>query len=354
MMVRLLLLPLTILYAIAIAVRNFLYSARIITRTRFDFPIICIGNLSAGGTGKTPHIEWLIRLLESDYKLAVLSRGYKRKTVGYVLADEQSTTQSIGDEPYQITRNFPNVAVAVSENRVLGIPHLLGDKDETEVILMDDGLQHLPIQPGFSIILTDYSHPFYDDWLLPSGRLREFRSGYKRAQIIIVTKCPPTLSNAEQQQIIARIKPQQGQHVFFTTIQYGPLTTVFGHEIPTSTNTVLAVSGIASPELFVNKLQSTYTNITSLRYSDHQEYTNLVLTEIAEKYRTLSNAIIVTTQKDAVKLNTETAQNILGTLPVFYMPIQVQLIGNTEENFRKLLTSYITNEQLASEALTES
>ncbi len=354
MIVRLLLLPFTILYAMAIAVRNFLYTSRIITRTRFDFPIICIGNLSAGGTGKTPHIEWLIRLLGIDYKLAVLSRGYKRKTVGYILADTKSTPQSIGDEPFQIAQNFPNVSVAVSENRVLGIPHLLGDVTDTEVILMDDGLQHLPVKPGFSIILTDYHHPFYNDWLLPSGRLREFRSGYKKAEVIVVTKCPPLLSKTERELITTQIRPMPNQTVFFTTLQYGNLQPVFEQKLPDQTQSVLAVSGIASPELFCNELNSRYTQLTSLAYSDHQEYTNLILTEIAEKYRSLDNAIIVTTQKDAVKFHTETAINILGKLPVFYLPVQVKLLDDSEESFKKLLTQYIVNEQQASGASTES
>ncbi len=352
MIVRILLLPFTILYGIAIGVRNFLYASRIMTRSRFDFPIICVGNLSAGGTGKTPHIEWLIRLLDNDYKLAVLSRGYKRKTTGYVLAGETATPETIGDEPYQIAQNFPNVTVAVSENRVLGIPHLLGDAAETEVVLMDDGLQHLPIKPGFSIILTDYHHPFYNDWLLPSGRLREFRSGYQKGQIVIVTKCPPALSKEEQQHITDCIKPQQGQSVFFTTLQYSELKPVFNQQLPAKIDTILAVSGIASPNLFHSELKTRSAHLSTLVYSDHQHYSSLVLTEIAEKYSTLNNAIIVTTQKDAVKLHSETGQNILGNLPVFYLPVEVKLLNNHEDDFKKLLTSYIASEQQNLNGLT--
>ncbi|MES2690588.1 MAG: tetraacyldisaccharide 4'-kinase, partial [Bacteroidota bacterium] len=221
------LMPLSWLYGLIVSARNYLYKSGIYTRSQFDFPIICVGNITAGGTGKTPHIEWLITKLSSHYKVAVLSRGYKRKTTGYLLASTESTTRQIGDEPYQIKQKFIDVPLAVSENRVLGIPALLGDAPETQVVLMDDGFQHLSIKAGFNIVLCDYNRPYYSDHLLPAGLLRESPKGAERADVIIVTKCPPDLGLNEQRNIITKLKTSTHQHVFFSTIVYNefkPLT----------------------------------------------------------------------------------------------------------------------------------
>ena len=196
-----LLIPFSWLYGLIISFRKWLYKSGLYTRSKFDFPIICVGNLTAGGTGKTPHIEWLIKNLSGNYHVAVLSRGYKRKTIGYVLSSPISTPEQIGDEPYQIKQKFLQVPVAVSENRVLGIPALLGDEPNTEVVLMDDGFQHLSIQAGFNIVLCDYNRPYYKDSLMPSGLLRENKTGANRANVIIVSKCPSNLGLAEKNKI---------------------------------------------------------------------------------------------------------------------------------------------------------
>jgi tetraacyldisaccharide 4'-kinase len=326
-LIRVIFLPLTLLYGLVIWVRNFLYRSKIITRTSFDIPIICIGNISVGGTGKTPHIEWLIRQLQSTYTLAVLSRGYKRKTTGYVLGDSLATPATIGDEPFQIAQKFPDVTVGVSENRVLGIPHLLGDAPQTQVVLMDDGFQHLPIKPGYAIILTDYHNPFYEDWLMPSGTLREFRSAYKRAQCIIVTKCPPALSSSAKEQIIRNIGAQD-KLVLFSHIVYGEPVQVMGPPILThEIKQVLAFSGIAKKQLFIDELSSRYQQVSPLAFADHKDYTPLTLGKIANQFRALppQGSVIITTEKDAVKLNTDIAKKTLENIPVFYMPIQVQL-----------------------------
>ncbi len=340
---RLLLFPFTLLYGFVIAIRNGLYKSKIITRTSFDIPIICVGNLSVGGTGKTPHIEWLIRLLQHQYKIAVLSRGYKRKTTGYVLNTPESTAQTIGDEPYQIAQKFPDITVAVSENRVLGIPHLLGDAPQIQVVLMDDGFQHLPIKPGYSIILTDYANLFYKDWLMPSGTLREFRSAYKRAQCIIVTKCPATLSETEKQNIIKQINPQ-GQLVLFSSIQYDTLEQLCGPSVDIQNiQHVLAFSGIANQQLFLTEVKRRFVNVNELSFADHKTYDATTLTKIAASFNSLptgSNAII-TTEKDAVKLNTETAKKILGDLPVFYLPISIQLSDTDAAILSTELTAFI-------------
>jgi tetraacyldisaccharide 4'-kinase len=332
--IRILFLPFTLLYALGIALRQLLYKSGVYTRTQFDFPIICVGNLSVGGTGKTPHIEWLIRAFRDVYKIAILSRGYKRKTTGYVLANIASTPATIGDEPFQIKQKFGDLTVAVCENRVLGVPNLLADVPETQMILMDDGFQHLPIKPGYSIILTDYNNLYTEDWPLPSGTLREFRSGAKRARCIIVSKCPRDLTEAQQQEITRKINPLPGQLVLFSTLSYGELQPVYPTAIhPDPSTTVLAFSGIARNELFIKELESRYTLAHQLNYRDHKDYDAQTLTNIATAYKAIAspNKIIVTTEKDAVKLNTWEAQSILGNLPVYYLPIQVEFFENMGE-----------------------
>lgn len=280
-----------------------LYKIGFFGRTEFDIPIICIGNLSAGGTGKTPHISWLIQQLNNQYRLAILSRGYGRNTVGYLAATPTTTTAQLGDEPmwlYQ-THQIPTV---VCENRVLGVPNLLGDYPDTECILMDDGFQHLAIKPGLNILLTDFQYRFTKDSLLPSGRLREFKSGYKRADIIIVTKCPPHISVAERKQIIEEIKPLPHQHVLFSWITYRPLVDWNGNEPKLGKqDSLILVTGIANAKPLVNHLTEQYTLLHHMEYADHKVFTE---THINEWLRLAASAStdtkIVCTQKDWIKL----------------------------------------------------
>ncbi|MES2559466.1 MAG: tetraacyldisaccharide 4'-kinase [Bacteroidota bacterium] len=343
-LVRILLFPFTLLYATAIVLRNLLYKTGVLTRTRFDFPIICVGNIAAGGTGKTPHIEWLIQHLRHEFQLAVLSRGYKRKTVGYQLADAFTTPDMIGDEPFQIKQHYPNIHLAVSENRVLGVPALLGDRPDTQVILMDDGFQHLPIQPGYSIILTDYRKLFVDDWLLPSGTLREFRSAYKRAQCIIVSKCPNEMPETDKQSIRTRIHPVPGQLLLFSTLSYSELQPLYESRVTINSATeVLAFSGIAHNTLFIEELNRQFTSVHAIPYSDHKDYSEKELKEIAARFNALStsNKILVTTAKDAVKLSSPTAKQILGNLPVYILPVAVLFDEQSERELLNALRKYI-------------
>lgn len=344
MLVRILLFPLTILYGTAIVIRNFLYQTGILTRTKFDFPVICVGNIAAGGTGKTPHIEWLIAHLKEEFQLAVLSRGYKRKTTGYVLADAFTTPEMIGDEPFQMKQKYPGIHLAVSENRVLGVPALLGDTPDTQVILMDDGFQHLPIQPGYSIILTDYRKLFIDDWLLPSGTLREFRSASKRAQCIIVSKCPDTLTEKDKQNICSRINPLPHQLVLFSSLAYGALQPLYENQSSVSASTeVLAFSGIAHNSLFIEELNRQFRTVSAFPFSDHKDYSEKELKEIAIRFNALSssNKILITTEKDAVKLRSPEAKRILGNLPVYVLPVAVSFDKKSEVELLDTLRSYI-------------
>ena len=217
--IRILLFPLSLLYWLVIWIRNRLFDKNVFKSTSFNLPIICVGNIAAGGTGKSPMVEYLVKNLRDNYKVATLSRGYKRKTAGYALATESSNALEIGDEPMQFHIKFPDVAVAVGEERMVAIPQLLHDRPDTAVIILDDAYQHRTVKAGLNILLTEYSNLYTEDWYLPTGDLRDERSSAKRADIIVVTKCPSTLSNDEKEAVRAEIAPLPHQQMFFSTIR---------------------------------------------------------------------------------------------------------------------------------------
>ena len=221
---RILLLPFAFVYWFIIWIINKLYDLKIFRSTSFGLPIISVGNLSVGGTGKSPMVEYLIGLLKNKYKIATLSRGYKRKTRGYELAHENSTALEIGDEPMQFHLKFPDIAVAVGEERIFAIPQLLHDRPGTQLVILDDAFQHRAIKAGIDILLTDHDNLFVHDFYLPTGDLRDLKSSYKRAKIIVVTKCHPELSGEEKNKIIDQINPQPHQEIYFTAIEYGNVT----------------------------------------------------------------------------------------------------------------------------------
>lgn len=219
---HLLLYPLSLLYGLITALRNLLYDRGLLHTETPRVPTICVGNLAVGGTGKTPHTEYILAALQSRWHTAMLSRGYRRKTRGFAEADAEADAHRIGDEPYQIHRKFPHTAVAVDEDRLHGARELLRRHPETDVIVLDDAMQHRRIRPGFCVLLTDYARLYTRDCLLPAGRLRESRRGSRRADVIVVTKCPPTLTAAEQEAIRRELKPDEGQSLFFSTYRYLP------------------------------------------------------------------------------------------------------------------------------------
>jgi tetraacyldisaccharide 4'-kinase len=246
-----LLYPLSLLYGVIIWIRNKLYDAGIISSIQFSVPVISVGNLSTGGTGKTPHIEYLINLLQYEYKVATMSRGYKRRTQGFYLAGQNTDAGTIGDEPMQFHLKYPEVAVSVCEDRMTGIPRLLGEKAEIEVVLLDDAFQHRSVKPGLNILITDYAKPFYKDFILPFGSLRESRKAYKRADIIIVSKCPDQLDESQKESIRSRIKPLPHQSLFFTGIAYRPMVNFFsGAEFRPVKPNIILVCGIAKPRAY--------------------------------------------------------------------------------------------------------
>jgi tetraacyldisaccharide 4'-kinase len=340
---RILLLPFALVYWLVITIRNWLYKKNILHSTSFGLPVICIGNLSVGGTGKSPMTEYLVRLLKDEFKIATLSRGYKRKTKGYALAGENSTALEIGDEPMQFHLKFPDVPVAVGEERVEAIPQLLHDKPATEAIILDDAFQHRSITAGLNIILTEYNNLFTRDFYLPTGDLRDLKSQYKRAQIIVVTKCKPDLSAMEKQKIIKEIAPVEGQAIFFTSIEYGQVYHILKKTdfSITEKTEVLLVSGIANPKPLMTRLEKQAHAYHLLQYLDHHIFTIDDLKEIEKRFKQIESTdkIILTTEKDAVRLvkfNTE-----IANWPLFVVPVRHHFLFSEGELFNQLVINFI-------------
>lgn len=337
------LLPISLLYEGVLRFRNYLYEKEIFGITEFDIPTINVGNLAFGGTGKTPHIEYLIRLLQKSYRVGVLSRGYKRKTIGYQFANEQATVFSIGDEPFQIFNKFPQIALGVAESRVLGLPNLLFDAPETEVVLLDDAYQHRAISPGLNILLTEEGKLFTDDFLVPSGYLREYKSAYKRADIIVVTKCNPKLSGEEKALIRKKINPFEHQSLFFSCIKYGDLISYYPQVKMEETNEILAFSGIANTQHFEAYLKTIAKKVNLKKFPDHHAFTEKDIHLLIDEFNHLQSdkKIIVSTEKDYQKILQSSFAYLLKDLPIFYLPIEVSFLEGDGEVFDKKINEYV-------------
>ncbi len=340
---RVLLFPFSFLYGTAIKVRNYLYDKEIIKSIEFNFPVISVGNVSVGGTGKSPMVEYLIRLLKDKYKTATVSRGYKRKTRGYVLANDKATALDVGDEPMQFHMKYPQIAVAVGEERAIAIPQLLFDRPETEVIILDDALQHRSVKAGLNILLTDASHLFTRDYFLPAGDLRDSRSSYKRTDIIVVTKCADDFSAADKKKIKNEINLLSGQHLFFTGIRYGmPYHIVSRVPQAFSKQTeVLLACGIANPGPLKQYIKEQAGGVDALLYRDHFIFTIDHLKEIKLRFEKIKAAdkIILVTEKDAVRLAKFAAE--LKDMPVFVLPIEIYFLFNESGQFNMLVEKFI-------------
>ncbi len=342
---RYLLLPVSWIYGSIIWVRNKLYDKNILKSSSFNFPVICVGNLATGGTGKTPMTEYLIRLLKNNYKTATLSRGYKRKTEGFAIADEDTTALEIGDEPMQFHQKFKDVIVAVGEERVVAIPQLLHERPETELIILDDAFQHRQVQAGLNIVLTDVANLYTRDFVLPAGDLRDVRSSSKRADIIIVTKCNADLTEEKKQKIIAEINPTAKQSVFFTTIVYDKpyhLFTKEKFEIEKDFG-ILLVCGIANPAPLKAHLEKYADAYDMLRFADHHIFDSNNLKEIKQQFEKINavKKLVLTTEKDAVRL--EKFAKELHDFPIYVVPIQHAFLFNEETEFKSQVTAFINS-----------
>lgn len=340
---RFVLFPFSILYGFIIWIRNKLYDKNIFHSASFNFPIISVGNLSVGGTGKTPMVEYLVRLLKDEYKVATMSRGYKRKTKGFAIANENTTAIDIGDEPMQFYKKFPDITVAVAEERLVSIPQLLYEKPDTRVIILDDAFQHRQVKAGLNIILTEYRDLFTRDFILPAGNLRDLKSSYKRADIIIVTKCKSHLTEEERDKIVKEIKPLAHQKIFFTKIEYGSPYHLFTKEekFLTPDTDILLVCGIANPKPIKEILNTYVATYDMIRYRDHHIFTTDDLKDIIDQFEKLDdgNKIILTTEKDGVRL--AKFENELIDLPVYVFPIRHKILFGEEELFHEKVISFI-------------
>lgn len=293
-------------------------------------PIISIGNLAVGGTGKTPHTEYLIRMLKESFRVATLSRGYKRKSSGYILADSSSTAELIGDEPMQMHQKFPEVKVAVCESRKEGIERLQQEATPPEVILLDDAYQHLEVKAHLELLLTDYASPYPTDFPLPAGNLREFSCAAKEADVVIVTKCPPALSQKEAESIEKRLKLMPHQQCIFSTMQYNtplPLTEAARHFELNTQSHILLFTGIAHPEPLIHYLSSQYTDVKSITFNDHHQFCEREIVRLCQKLASSTpQTALFTTEKDAARLYGTALWEKLSELPLFSLPISVKFL----------------------------
>lgn len=335
---RKILTPFSVLYGEITAVRNKMYDADLLKSTSFDIPIIVVGNLSVGGTGKSPQIEYLIRLLLNDYKIAVLSRGYKRRTKGFIIANQYASAESIGDEPMQFYQKFDDIIVAVDANRVHGIQQLNALQHKPDIILLDDAFQHRKVEAGFNILLTSFDNLYVDDMMLPTGELREKVSGASRAQVVIVTKCPDNLSEKAQFDIAKRLKIEAHQTIFFTKIAYAE-TLIGEDEIKINdlnTYKVLLVTGIAKTAHLCDFLTSKNVSYQHLKYTDHYQFTEKDIARINTEFEAIDSdkKLILTTEKDHVRAFNKKDKN------VYYLPIETTFLDH-QRDFNTVIKTYI-------------
>lgn len=346
--VKILLLPFSLLYGFLMMIRNKLFDWKVLPAHSFDMPVISVGNLCMGGTGKTPHVEYIVRLLQQDhYKISILSRGYKRKSKGFIVADSSSTEEDIGDESLQYAVKFSELIVTVDRKRRKGIRKLMKRFPELDVIVMDDAFQHRYVKPGLSILLSDFHNLYKEDYVFPSGTLREFRKGADRADIIVISKCPSVLSPITRRRLIALMDVAPHQKLFFSYITYAtpknlPATSL--KKSPHSRyNTILLFTGIANPYPLQEYLSTQCRDLINIEYPDHHRYTMKDLGKIVDQFESIigKDKAIFTTEKDAMRLNREEFKPLLEGLPVFYVPIEVAFHECDDTRFDKMVKDYV-------------
>ncbi len=350
-MLKILLYPLSWLYGVVVFFRNRLYDLNILKSREFDTPVISIGNITVGGTGKTPHVEYLVNLLKEKYNVATLSRGYKRKTKGFRVAETVSTVAEVGDEPLQIKNRFPEITVSVCENRVDGVEKLLDSENEKspDVIILDDAFQHRRITPGINILLIDYNRQIKEDHLLPAGRLREGAYQIRRANIIIFTKCPDEVTPIMRRILQNDVNLLPYQSLFFTRFEYGMLVPAFDGEqlgklfYNERQYAMLVVTGIASPEPVHKHLKQYSRTIETLSFSDHHDYNSDDIKAIERKFESIQaeKKIIVTTEKDLMRLKNNDYLNDKLKNAFYYLPIKVQFLDEENKSFNKKILNYV-------------
>ena len=344
--------PFSLLYRLAVGSRNILFDLHILKSREFNIPVISVGNLSAGGTGKTPFVEYLVTILKENFNVATLSRGYKRKTKNFIVADRNSTTEQIGDEPLQFKKKFPEITVAVDRDRVHGIEQLVEGNPRLNVILLDDAYQHRYVKPGLSILLMDYNKPVSDDYYLPFGRLRESAVEKKRAHIVVVTKCPSNMKPIDQRIILKDLRLFAYQKLYFSTIKYLELVPVFDLKEISLTKeycklnkfNILIVTGIADRRPFRKHIRSISPRIKEIRFKDHHNFSSQDIKLIEQAYNEIANEnkLIITTEKDSVRF--QKFYNIADEFKKawYYIPIEIEILNNEKKSFNNYIIDYVT------------
>lgn len=339
--IRKLLFPFSVIYDGVTRTKNFLYDNSFLKSISFDIPIIVIGNISVGGTGKTPHTEYLANLFKTKLRTAVLSRGYGRKTTGYILADKSSTAKTIGDEPLQIAQNILGINVAVCEDRATGISKLIKNEN-AELIILDDAFQHRKVKGSLNILINSYENPFYNDLVLPAGNLRETSANKSRADIIIVSKCPTHLDANEKKSIEKRINPESHQSLFFSHIKYGSPNSFFGSDTWGKNIEVLLVTGIVNPHPLKKHIEGMGKKVTLKEFKDHHDYSIDDIKSLHQNNKKQSNNfVIATTSKDRVKIQS-VLDNIDSPLTFFEIPITIGFLFEEEKRFNEIVEEHVS------------
>lgn len=347
-----LLIPFSWIYGLIIFIRNFLFDNGILPEKEFDIPVISVGNITVGGTGKTPHVEYLIKLLKDEFKVATLSRGYKRETKGFIIAGNNTSPAEAGDEPCQIKSKFPDLLVAADADRINGIQQILEADNETDVIILDDAFQHRYVKPGICILLVDYNRPINRDMMLPAGRLREPQSGKRRAHIIVVTKSPENISPIDKRLILKDIDPAYYQHLYFSSVKYGEPKSVYSdYDAPTTSDlinrkpSILLVCGIANPGNLRRYSETLSPDIKEMFFPDHHAFTMADISDITNRFNSLpgKDKILITTEKDSIRLR------IFDDFPneikhaMYYIPISVVMNDADRKCFNNVILGYVRN-----------
>ena len=348
---RVVVFPFALIYGFAVFLRNKFFDWGLFRSKEFDVPVISVGNLSVGGAGKTPHVEYLIRLLRNEYNIATLSRGYKRKTKGFKIAKQNAKASDVGDEPSQFKYKFRKITVAVDEKRRRGIKEIKKIDPYVQTIIMDDAFQHRYVKPGLNILVTDYHNPYPTDFLMPSGTLREHASGAKRADIIIVSKTPNVLSPITKRRFYHEINPLPNQDLLFTFLKYGKIKPVFESDSPDKTpqkfNAILMVTGIANPYPLEDHLRERCYDLEKITFSDHHKYTKSDLKKIKEACDDIFSPkkAVITTEKDATRFRTTFGKDELKNLPLYYIPVEVAFHKGQKQKFDRRVLKYVREHQ---------
>jgi len=347
--------PISLIYGLVVNIRNTLFDFKILKSQEFEIPVISVGNITVGGTGKTPTTEYIIRILQDKYKVAVLSRGYKRKTKGFVLANEKSSVETIGDEPYQIKQKFPKIILAVDEKRTRGITNLQQLDIGIDLIILDDAFQHRYVKPGLSILLIDYTQPFFEDSFLPYGRLRDSSKEMHRADIILVTKAPQDIKPIDMRIMATNLNLKAYQSLYFSTLKYSKLISVFNNSISDinietikeKKYSVVLVSGIGNFKPLLEYCKKTVKNLIHIPFKDHHKYTEKNIESISEKFDSIDteNKLILTTEKDAGKIKNIFFENQEVKDKLFFCPIQFEILNGEKEEFDTQIISYINKDK---------